>query len=248
MRRVALVICLLALAPPAVAEAQAPPLRARLSACATGPQVGDRSAAFTASMPSVRGARRMAMRFTLQARVPPSLVFAPVDVPGLRVWKRSAVGRVGFIFTQRVQGLASPAAYRAVVRFRWFVRGHRLLHTARRVTAICRQPDWRPDLRAGALTLAPGPTPDTATYQLVVRNRGRGDAGAFDVALDVAGVRQALSRAGLGLPAGRPTTLELTAPRCAPGSVLTFVLDASGEIDESHEADDVVTRPCPAAR
>src|SRR3954469_17365208 len=195
MRRVGPVICLIALTLPAVADAQAPPLRARLSACATGPQVGDRSAAFSASMPSVPGARRMAMRFTLQARVPPSLVFAPVDVPGLRVWKRSAVGRVGFIFTQRVQGLGSPAAYRAVVRFRWLGRGHRLLRTARRVTAICRQRDWRPDLRAGALTVAPAPTRDTATYRLVVRNRGRGDASPFDVALDVAGIRQALSRA-----------------------------------------------------
>jgi CARDB len=245
MRRVAPILCLIALAAPGPAHAQAPPLRARLVACATGPQPAQRTAAFLGSMPSFPGVRRMTMRFDLLARQPPAPDFAPVAVPGLGTWLRSHVNRSGFIFTQRVQALAAPGAYRALVRFRWYGPGHRLLRSRRRVTAVCRQPDWRPNLHAGALTMTPGSTPDVATYRLVVGNTGRGDAAPFDVALAL-GAPPPVARVGAGLRAGARTSVLLTASPCTPGSALTFTLDARGEVVESREGDDVVTRPCPA--
>jgi hypothetical protein len=55
-----------------------------------------------------------------------------------------------------------------------------------------------------------------------------------------------VARIAAGLPAGAGMSVELAAPPCAPGSVLTFTLDARAEVDESREGDDVVTRPCPA--
>ena len=61
MRGVAPILCLLALAAPSAAHAQAPPLRARLVACTTGPQPAERTAAFLGSMPAFPGVRRMAM-------------------------------------------------------------------------------------------------------------------------------------------------------------------------------------------
>ncbi|MGZ6674885.1 MAG: hypothetical protein ACXVFM_21315, partial [Solirubrobacteraceae bacterium] len=111
MRRAAPLIVLLALALPAAAQAQAPPLRARLSACQNGPSAIDRTATFVGSMPAIAGTKRMWMRFDLFARVAPSTDFAAVKAPKLGVWQKSAPGRVssGFVFTQRVQGLTAPA-------------------------------------------------------------------------------------------------------------------------------------------
>jgi hypothetical protein len=245
VHRVALVIALLALAAPAAASAQAPPLRAKLAACTTGPNIADRTATFTGSMPAAHGTRRMWMRFDLLERTAPRGAFAPVKVPGLGVWQKSAPGRSGFIYSQRVQALAAPGAYRAVVHFRWYGRGGKLIRSAHRQTAVCVQPDERPDLTAGRLDAARGPQPGQVTYTLVVRNDGRSAAGPFDVGLLVDGVVQPPQRLALGLAAATKQPVAFVAPACAPGSTLTFTLDALGEVDEANEADDVVTRPCP---
>ena len=130
-------------------------------------------------MPAVAGTKRMWMRFDLFERVAPATDFAAVKAPKLGVWQKSAPGRAssGFVFTQRVQGLTAPGSFRAQVRFRWYGKGGRLLRSATRTSAICKQPDQRPDLRAGALDAARGPLPDQATYALDVRNDGRTAAG-----------------------------------------------------------------------
>jgi hypothetical protein len=247
VHRIATLIAALALAAPAAAHAQAPPLRAKLAACTTGLQPTERTATFTGSMPAGQGTRRMSMRFDLYARTGPGGAFAPLKVPGLGVWQKSATGRSGFIYTQRVQALAAPGAYRAVVRFRWYGSGGRLLRSTSRKTAVCVQPDERPDLAAGRLDATRGPRPGEATYVLMVRNDGRSPAAPFDVALSVAGAAQPPQRIAAGLAAGAKQAVTFTAPVCAPGSTLTFALDALGEVDEANEADDAVTRPCPFA-
>ena len=143
-------------------------------------------------MPAVAGTKRMWMRFDLFARVAPATGFAAVKAPKLGVWQKSAPGRVssGFVFTQRVQGLTAPASFRAQVRFRWYGKGGKLLRSATRTSAICKQPDQRPDLRAGALDAVRGPLPDQATYALDVRNDGHTAAAGFDVVLTVGGAEQ----------------------------------------------------------
>jgi hypothetical protein len=243
--RLAPLIALIAVAAPAVAHAQAPPLRAKLAACQSGPEPTDRTATFTGSMPKVQGTSRMWMRFELRARIPPSLDYVAVKAPGLGVWQKS--GRTpssGFVFTQRLQALAAPGTYKAVVRFRWYGPGGKLLRSARRETTSCKQPDQRPDLRAGLLGAVDGPQPGQATYSLFVRNAGRTGAGAFDVGLSVAGVAQPAQRVA-GLAAGEEQTVTFLAPRCAPGSNLRFTLDPRGEVAEAAEGDDVVQRACP---
>jgi hypothetical protein len=247
MRRAVLIASLaLALAVPAAAQAQAPPLRVRLAACQRGPAATDRAATFVGSMPAVAGTKRMWMRFDLLMRVAPATDFAPVKAPKLGVWQKSAPGRAssGFVFTQRVQGLTAPAWFRAQVRFRWYGKGGKLLRSATRTSAICKQPDQRADLRAGALDAARGPLPDQATYALDVRNDGHTAATGFDVVLTVGGAEQPPQRvAGLG-PAAT-ATVTFVAPRCAPGSTLRFELDAEDAVEEAGEADDVVERACP---
>jgi hypothetical protein len=248
MRRAALIAVLIAFAVPAVAGAQQPPLRAKLTACSSGPLATDRTATFTGSMPTIKGTRRMWMRFDVLAHTSSAMAFAPLKVPGLGVWQKSVPGRPGgFVFNQRVQGLLAPGVYKAVVRFRWYGKGGKLLRTNARETAICKQADQRPDLQVGRLDAVPGPGTGDATYTLVVRNAGRGPAGPFDVLLSGIGPDQPTQRV-TGLDAGAQTTLIFAAPRCAPGSTLRVTVDARAEVAEADEAGDVVERTCPLAQ
>ena len=248
MRRLAPLIALIALSAPAVAHAQAPPLRAKVSACSSGPLPTDRVAAFTGSMPSIAGSRRMWMRFDILARAGTAKAYAPLKVPGLGVWQKSAPGHpAGFVFTQRVQALATPGSYKAVIRFRWYDKTGKLLRSSSHQTPICKQPDRRPDLQVGALDATPGPGIGQTTYTLVVRNAGRGAAGAFDVLLGGAGSDQPTQRV-TGLQPGASVTLIFAAPPCTPGSTLRVTVDARGEIPEVTEGDDTVERTCPLAQ
>lgn len=254
MRRLATFACLgvaATVAAPSAARAattatqQRLPLQARLVSCTTGLAAGARTAAFTASMPAATGTRRMWIRFDLLQRMVGEVSFAPVVLPAWGRWERSEPGRTGFIYTKRVRGLRAPGAYRARVRFRWYDADGRLQRRAQRVTRTCRQPDPRPDLRAGALEVAAGLGPDAVTYLLTVTNTGRGAAGPFDVVLMESGMPQPPVRVD-GPAAGESRVVSLPGPRCAPGATVRFVLDAGGAVDESDEADDVVDRVCPA--
>ena len=246
MRPAALIVVLAVLALPGAAHGQAPPLRAKLATCLSGPQAGDRTAVFTGSMPAIKGTKRMWMRFDLLASGSPDGDFAPLKVAGLGIWQKSVPGRAaGFVFTQRVQALGAPGAYLAVVRFRWYGAGGKLLRSTKRATGVCRQPDQRADLRAGLLTAIAGPSPDQATYSLVVANSGRGDAAPFDVLLAVAGLDQPAQRVADGLEAGAKRTLTFVAARCAPGATVRLTLDPRHEVGEVDEAKNVTERPCP---
>jgi hypothetical protein len=247
MRRAALIITLVLLALPAGAQAQAPPLRVKLAACQSGPAAAARTATFVGSMPAIRATKRMWMRFDLLARVAPATSYVAMKVPKLGVWQKSSPGRTssGFVFTQRVQALGAPGSYRALVHFRWYDKAGKLLRSATRQSSICKQPDQRPDVRAGALEAVRGPQSGQASYQLEVRNDGHTAAGPFDVVLTVAGAEQPAQRVLGGLAPGASYTVTFLAPRCAPGSTLRFELDAEDEVDKSGELDDVVERACP---
>ena len=247
MRGVALTAMLVACAAPAAAQAQAPPLRAKLAACQSGPAASQRTATFVGSMPAVAGTKRMWMRFDLYARLPPATVYSRVKVPKLGVWQKSASGKAssGFVFTQRVQALVAPGSYKALVRFRWYSKAGTLLRSTTRSSSVCKQPDQRPDLRAGELAVVRGPASDQATYQLEVSNDGHTAAGPFDVVLSVGGVEQPARARRRGAAPAATRTVTFVAPRCAAGSTVRFELDAEDEVEESGEADDVVERACP---
>lgn len=230
MRRFALLISLLALAAPAAAHAQAPPLRAKLAVC------GDRTASFTGSMPKIRGTVRMSMRFDLVASG------VALKASGLGMWQRSRTSTAsGFVFTQRVQGLAAPGRYKATITFRWYGPHGKVLRTTSRTTGTCVLPDPRPDLQAGILAVVAGPQPGQATYSLVVRNGGRDATGPFDVAFG------AQTQPVDSLDPNATWTVTFVAAACAPGSTLRFDLDPAGVVDEANEADHAVTRACPFA-
>lgn len=230
----------------AVARAQripAPPLRAALMSCRTGPEPADRYAVFSASMPGSDRAARMWLRFDLYLRRPGHRLWHHLDVPKWGLWQKSAPGVPGLVAAKRVDALAPPASYRAFVRFRWYDDSGRIVRSARRITRVCRQPDPRPDLELGAVSATPA-GPETARYAVVVRNTGQSAAGPFALALTAGDAEQPATPVD-GLAAGdeRPVTIE--GPRCAPGGTIGIALDPENMVDEVHEPAGPVIRPCP---
>jgi hypothetical protein len=250
MRRHATIACLaaavIATAPAAAraAEQERTPLQARLVRCATSPTASGRIAAFTASMPALAGTARMWVRFDLLQRMAGEARFTRVALPAWERWERSKIGRAAFIYTKRVRALRAPGAYRARVSFRWYDARGRVQRRTERLTKTCRQPDPRPDLRAGTLAIARGLGPSSATYLLTVRNAGRAAAGPFDLVLSAGGMPQPPVRVD-ALAAGASRVVDVPGPLCDAGSTLRFVLDAGAAVAESDEADDVVDRACP---
>jgi hypothetical protein len=222
-------------------------LSAKMTTCTTGADGASRAAAFTGAMPAAAQTKRMRMRFVLVQRegVGPKGAFKAIAVPGWGGWEKSDPGRQGFVFTKRVEALTAPAAYRAVITFRWSdAKGH-VQRTATRTTPACEQPDPRPDLVLGGVdgaTVNKG----TAAYTVSIGNEGHSDATPFAVTVTVDGTVSAPVTLG-PIAASARISGVLTAPRCAPGTMITVTVDVADAVAESDEDDNTVQRPCPLA-
>jgi hypothetical protein len=222
--------------------ADRPPLRAELADCQTGAAPAERFAVFTGSMPALKGTAWMSMRFDLYQRRPGARGFARIALPHWGTWERTTqAGVPGFVFTKRVEQLAAPARYRALVRFRWYGADGRLQRRAARLSPVCAQPDPRPDLRVGTVSASAD-----GHYLVVVRNAGRGAAGPF--ALDVAVDGVVASTTVSGLAPGTSQTVAVGGNRCRPGGQVRVVVDPAHAVDEADERNDAVSRPCPFDR
>jgi hypothetical protein len=245
MRRLALLLTpLLALAV-AGGAAAAPTAGVTVEECRTSASPLERYAIFRGQMDGVgRNTDRMAMRFDLQVREPGATRYRVVDAPGLGTWIRSAPGtNGGFIWTKQVTKLDAPADYRVRVAFRWYDKAGRTIERAARRSRTCTQPDLRPDLELGALTTREGPEPGLTRYGVAVRNAGRGDAGAFEVAFG--GGDEPLLVTVPGVRAGAERPVAFVAPTCVSGDTLRFEVDPRGVVDESDEQDNVLRVACP---
>jgi CARDB len=220
------------------------PVRAKLADCHRGPAPTDRYAVFVGQMPALQGTQHMWMRFDLYERPRGTGPWLHVvDVPTFGVWEKSKAGKPGFIYTKRVDQLQAPAAYRAVVHFRWYDAAGKLQRHERRVSSTCSQPDPRPDLTVGRVTATDAGS-GNLRYVVRVRNEGRSDAGAFDTVLTVNGKAQpAVNVAGVAV--GSVARVVVVAPRCAPGSDVRVAVDPSDVVDEILERNNIVSRPCP---
>ncbi len=219
----------------------APPLNAALETCTTSALPAQRVASFVGSMPAMRTADRMQMRFDLQRRQPDEKLWHKLlGVQGFGVWETAMPGRAGFIFHKRVEGLQVPATYRAVVRFRWYRPDGTAVRNVRKRTTACAQPDLRPDLAPGTLRAVLDVRPALAVYKLVVRNSGRSPAGPF--AVRVAGAVQEVA----GLGAGEQIEIAVVGPACVPGTAVRALVDADQRVDEADEHN-ALRRNCPLA-
>lgn len=220
------------------------PLAVKVTACMAGPTAEARTAVFRASMPAIDGAERLAVRVELRERPAGARLFRRVRAGSFGSWQRSAPGVGGLVVDKRVEGLHAGSAYRVEVRFRWYGADGAVLRRATRLSALCRQPDRRPDLavtRIDVLSSGDG----SATYRLTVRNTGHGpvvDPFAMTLAVGDLVLRPASPVATLA--AGATTTVSLSGPACTPGTPLRAVADSDGEVEEPDERDNVLTRPC----
>jgi hypothetical protein len=231
-------------APPATAAVPPDAARARLVACHTGVDAASRYLTAEAGMHSVRSGDQMQVRFDLFRRA--NRLARPVHVggPGLGTWNDATHGVARFRFRKTIANLPARAQYRVAVRYRWLDGSDQPFAHAYRRTPWCVQPDPRPDLRPVAVTSAPGPGPNRTTYFVVVRNEGHSLAGPFDVELAVDGARQpAVTVAGLA--AGERRGVAIVGRDCPAGGTLEATVDPDNRIDESDEADDRASFPCP---
>ena len=248
LRAAILALLMLALAAPA-AGAAVPRWAAKavLTDCeraAAGDDTADRAAVFEGQMRSVRGAARMQMRFTLQARTPDTVRWSPVSAPGFGTWVSSAAGTSRYVYTKRVEGLLAPASYRVQLRFRWLSASGRTLASARRRSATCRQPDPRPNLVVSSLSVRPAARAGRSRYVAFVRNTGRSAAEASELRVALGGVALPFAPV-MELEPGEGIEIAVEGPACQAGATVDADADAGDVVDERDEADNRFTRLCP---
>jgi hypothetical protein len=130
------------------------PVSATLEQCVTAASQAGRSTTFAGQMETVSGAHRMAMLIVVQERAAGEATFHTLSASGLGVWQRSEVGVKIYKYVRQVTDLPAPAAFRAVIQFRWLDgQGHVMKRAVRR-TSACRQPEGSPK---------PGTMPATGT-------------------------------------------------------------------------------------
>lgn len=224
-----------------------PPLAATVSSCQTGLTADERAVVFTGSMPAIRRAVRMSMRFELYERAGETGPYVRVRLSGFGNWVRADPGVAGFVYAKRVEQLAAPSAYRVLVRFRWYDARGRVVRRRERTSAGCRQPDLRPDLRVARLLIGAARPDGSALYTVTVRNAGRSAVSApFTTGLSIDGVAQPVEALG-GLDVNGTATVVFVGPRCAAGAAVIAVADADATVDEVDEYDNTERRSCPDA-
>jgi len=206
------------------------------------------TATFQGDMRAFRRAVGLEMRFALQTRDVVNRKWTRVEAPGFDEWLMAAPRRSRYVYDKEVENLPTGAAYRALVKFRWRSASGDVLARARHRTRGCRQPDDRADLKVRRVGVSAGSRDGTRTYAVRVVNAGDSEAAVFDVGLEVDGMRLPDRSTEDPLFEGEETVVEFEAPRCQPGSPLVATVDTEGTVDETSEANNVLTEPCPTGR
>jgi CARDB len=218
----------------------APAGRVVMRHCARGTV---RSVTFEGRIAAIPGARRMQMRFRLEARTPGAGAWEKVTADGFGTWITAPRGLARYVYDKRVDGLLAPAGYRAVVDFRWRDASGRVIRRARETSRSCHQPDPRPNLSAAALAVEPTGDPGRRGYTATLLNAGHGAAGPFVVDFTRAGLLLGSVQVD-GLAAGRTREVAVLGVACTPGEPFGVELDAAHAVDESAETDNALSVLC----
>lgn len=225
-------------APGNAAAAHAPAVK--VADCRTGKLPEARLATFEGRMRVVKGAARMAMRFSLRQTTPGALTAQPVVARDLSLWRRSRSGVKEFTYAQTVKGLESGVTYSTMVQFRWYDAKGRVMRRAERESGTCTQDGDLPNLVVGSVRSAPGAVEGTAVYWVTVGNTGQGDAKDFTVSL-IADGAHIDTRTLTALKAGEFTTVRFTGPYCRR---LRAVVDRGLSVPETVEEDNELRARC----
>jgi CARDB protein len=233
-----------------------PPYAAQLASCHRSPRIAGRSATVAAMMRPVPGGTHLALRIALYQRpLGAGRWTLRSDVPGLGVWTTPSDPALGsraadvFKYRQAVARLVVPFAYRFRVEFRWSDGAGNVVRRAAARTAICREPDLRPDLTIDRVDVTPMlRASHGARYAVTIRNAGRSAARGVLVAAAFPSNPAANATHSAGrLAAGASKVVTFSGPACssAPGPP-SFTVDPSNAIEESREDDNALAAVCPA--
>ncbi len=111
-----------------------------LEQCVGSAAQSERSATFVAQMVASAGTQKMAMKIELEARARGEAEYHNLLAPGLGVWRAAEPGVKIYKYVKQVTNLAAPAAYRAVVHYRWVGDKGRTIKRAEARSARCFQP------------------------------------------------------------------------------------------------------------
>jgi hypothetical protein len=131
----------------------APAYSATVEQCITSTVQSERSATFTAQMVATGATQRMEIKIELQQRMRGETEYHTIVAPALGVWRGSEPGVRIDKYVQQVTGLTAPAAYRALVQFRWLGDHGHVLKRVELHTMHCLQP-----LPPAQVTATPTPT------------------------------------------------------------------------------------------
>ncbi|HKG39947.1 MAG TPA: CARDB domain-containing protein [Conexibacter sp.] len=234
--------------------ATAAPAGARLLSCRHSPAIDERTAVVGAWMRPLPAGRRLALRVDLWQRNPGARWTQRTDVPGLGVWTTPSDAGLGsragdiFKYRQAVGRLVVLAAYRFHITFHWLNADGAVVREVSRTTAICRQPDLRPDLVLRDVRALPA-RDGSVRYLVRVGNEGRGAVVGATVAATFPGD----ATPGLHLRTVRrlepsaSAVVTFTGPGCAAGEQpAAFLADPSNAVEEVNEANNALTGSCPA--
>jgi hypothetical protein len=239
-----------------VAGASATPApRASLSSflCQTAFDPLSRGIAVTAVMRPVPSTVSMQVKFELLRMRRRGAASKVVKAPkgNLGKWISPANASLGQLPTDvwkptgEVANLPAPDYYRLRVGFRWLGAGNTKLFQAVRLSAVCYQPELRPDLVVRSIAILPvASKPGEDAYDAVIANRGATASGPFDVSLTEAQtVVDTISFPELG--SHRARGAHLIGPACTTGEVITVTADPAHRVDVSTRTQSTRSVVCP---
>lgn len=235
-----------------VAHAAAAPARAQLSplACTTALDPAGRGVDVTATMRPLAGTQQLEASFSLLERPAGTRAWTAVAGAGLGAWVSPTdpltLGqRPGDVWTvsHPVTDLPGPAAYRFSVVFRWLGTGGKILGQQKLGSGVCQQPELRPDLVVGTVTLMPSPAGrNRRVYAATISNTGLTAASAVPVELTVGSVvaRKTIKR----IDAHGSQTVRFMGPACNAATPATVTVDPADQIDVSSRTGAVANVSC----
>lgn len=230
------------------------PAGARLLACHRAPAIDQRNASVSTWMRPIRSGRHLALKVDLWERRPGERWAMRSDVPGLGSWVTPSDAGVGsragdvFKYRQAVGRLEVPAAYRFHVAFQWLDADGAVVRSAERTTAVCRQPDLRPDLVLSEVTAHPAGG-GLVRYAVRLGNEGESTVARAVVAATLPGdfAPGGHTRVVRVLAPGATAVVRFVGPGCAAGEQpASFLADPSNVVEESDETNNGLTAVCPA--
>ncbi len=211
-----------------------------------------RAVSITGVMRPVRGTKRMQLQFALLRKARGSASYASVSGGDLGTWISPANPTLGqrpgdvWKLQKPIVGLVAPAAYRFRVRFRWLGAHGRLLGTAVRLSAVCWQPELRPDLLVQSISVESAPNrPNADRYVAVIRNAGASATGPFEVLFTPGGALPVKTALVTDLAAHSRVVETFLGPVCSNSAATTVTVDPEDKVDDFNRSNNSLSAVCP---